>query len=149
MGTSVSLLVRVSLEINSTVACVGRCGIRFGYFFYILVVRYLFYFIIIIFSQPQNCIPDVIIWMLAGGKRVASLRIPSHDLMYSSVAKFRGKHCGKLQTIVLTVRPEPPTHTHTYTHVPMRLSAASSCGEAGGAGGSERQCSAATDAVAW
>ena len=41
--------------------------------------------------------------MLAGSKRVAVKRIPSHELIYSSVGKARGKNCGKLQTIFLTV----------------------------------------------
>ena len=54
--------------------------------------------------QPQNCVPDVIIWMLAGNKRVAVKRIPSHLLMYSKTAKARGKLCGKVQTIFLMVR---------------------------------------------
>ena len=55
------------------------------------------------FPQPQNCIPDVIVWMLAGNKRVAVKRIPSNELMYSPIAKARGKYCGKLQVINLTV----------------------------------------------
>ena len=54
--------------------------------------------------QPQNCVPDVIIWMLAGNKRVAVKRIPSHLLIYSKTAKARGKLCGKVQTIFLMVR---------------------------------------------
>ena len=41
--------------------------------------------------------------MLAANKRVASTRIPSHELMYSDTAKARGRHCGKMQTIFLTV----------------------------------------------
>ena len=53
--------------------------------------------------QHQNSVPDVIIWMLAGNKRVAVKRIPSHLLMYSKTAKARGKLCGKVQTIFLTV----------------------------------------------
>ncbi len=55
-------------------------------------------------SQPQNSVPDVVVWMLSGQKRVAVKRIPSHELMYSTVAKARGKNCGKLQTIFLGVR---------------------------------------------
>ena len=53
--------------------------------------------------QPQNCIPDVVIWMLSGNKRVAVKRIPSHEIMYSCNAKARGKKCGKLQVLFLTV----------------------------------------------
>lgn len=54
--------------------------------------------------EPQNCIPDVVIWMLSGNKRKACKRIPSHLLMYSSIAKARGKLCGKVQTLFLDVR---------------------------------------------
>ena len=58
--------------------------------------------------QPQNSVPDVIIWMLAGNKRVAVERIPSHLLMHSSrSAKACGKFCGRLQTIFLTVSHLP------------------------------------------
>ena len=53
--------------------------------------------------QPQNSVPDVVIWMLSDNKRVAVQRIPSHDLMYSAVGKCRGKNCGRLQTLYLTV----------------------------------------------
>ena len=52
--------------------------------------------------QPQNSVPDVIIWMLSDKKRVAVKRIPSHELMYSSTTQS-GKNCGKLMTIYLTV----------------------------------------------
>ena len=55
-----------------------------------------------VFLQPQNSIPDVIIWMLSDKKRVAVKRIPSHELMYSSTTQS-GKNCGKLMTIYLTV----------------------------------------------
>ena len=56
-----------------------------------------------LWKQPQNAVPDVIVWMLSGNDRVAVCRIPSHELMYSSIAKARGKNCGKIQTIYLTV----------------------------------------------
>jgi len=60
-------------------------------------------FFIFSLLQPQNTIPDVVVWMLSGGKRVASCRIPSHKLMYSTTAKARGQDCGKIQTLFLTV----------------------------------------------
>ncbi len=62
-------------------------------------------------SQPQNCVPDVVIWMLAGNKRVAVKRIPSHEIMYSPVAIARGKNCGKIQVMFLTVSQLEPNHT--------------------------------------
>lgn len=53
--------------------------------------------------QPQNSIPDVIVWMTSGKKRVAVSRVPSHEIMYAGTGKARGKNCGKVQTITLTV----------------------------------------------
>ena len=41
--------------------------------------------------------------MLSGNKRVACQRIPSHELMYSSIAKSRGTKCGKILNIRLKV----------------------------------------------
>ena len=59
--------------------------------------------VLLLTFQPQNSVPDVIIWMLSNNKRVAVRRIPSHELMYSAVGKCRGKNCGKIQTILLMV----------------------------------------------
>ena len=58
--------------------------------------------------QPQNSLPDIVIWMLQGDTRVAYHRIPAHSVLFSS--QHCGKHCGELQTLFLKV------HTHTHTH---------------------------------
>lgn len=55
------------------------------------------------YLQPQNSIPDVIIWMLSGNKRVAYKRIPSHLVMFSPTARAMGKLCAKEITHFLTV----------------------------------------------
>lgn len=47
--------------------------------------------------------PDVIIWMLSGDKRVAYFRCPAHEVMWSENPDYRGKRCGKLTTIELKV----------------------------------------------
>lgn len=48
--------------------------------------------------------PDVIIWMLRGEKRVAYSRIPAHQILYSTYSEQAcGQHCGKTQTIFLQV----------------------------------------------
>ncbi|KAM9716080.1 myoferlin-like isoform 2-T2 [Menidia menidia] len=53
-------------------------------------------------EEPQNSMPDVIIWMLRGEKRVAYCRIPAHQIMYSTYSEQAcGRHCGKTQTIFL------------------------------------------------
>lgn len=55
--------------------------------------------------QPQNSLPDVVIWMLQGDKRVAYARVPAHEVLFSkNIPACCGKNCGKLQTIFLKVR---------------------------------------------
>uniref|UniRef100_A0A8C4IFI5 C2 domain-containing protein n=1 Tax=Dicentrarchus labrax TaxID=13489 RepID=A0A8C4IFI5_DICLA len=53
-------------------------------------------------EEPQNSMPDVIIWMLRGEKRVAYSRIPAHQILYSTYSEQAcGQHCGKTQTVFL------------------------------------------------
>lgn len=53
-------------------------------------------------EEPQNSMPDVVIWMLRGEKRVACCRVPAHQILYSTYCEQAcGQHCGKTQTIVL------------------------------------------------
>ncbi|XP_069756648.1 myoferlin-like [Narcine bancroftii] len=53
-------------------------------------------------EEPQNSMPDVIIWMICDEKRVAFARIPAHELLYSTTSEEAcGKYCGKTQTIFL------------------------------------------------
>ncbi|KAH9363614.1 hypothetical protein HPB48_004135 [Haemaphysalis longicornis] len=52
-------------------------------------------------TQPQHSLPDVFVWMISGGKRVAYHRIPARDLIYSIVEEENGKFCGKVQTLFL------------------------------------------------
>ena len=52
-------------------------------------------------QEPQNSLPDVVIWMLCGNERTAYYRIPSQELIYSASEDGRGELCGKMQTITL------------------------------------------------
>ncbi|XP_050710389.1 otoferlin-like isoform X3 [Eriocheir sinensis] len=52
-------------------------------------------------EDPQHSLPDVFLWMVSGGKRVAYQRIPSRHLLFSTVAEEKGKHCGVCQTLFL------------------------------------------------
>ncbi|XP_037592064.1 dysferlin isoform X26 [Cebus imitator] len=53
-------------------------------------------------EEPQNSLPDIVIWMLQGDKRVAYQRVPAHQVLFSRRgATYCGKNCGKLQTIFL------------------------------------------------
>lgn len=51
--------------------------------------------------QPQHSVPDVFIWMISNGKRIAYARVPSKDILYSSIYEEKGKDCGKVKTIFL------------------------------------------------
>ncbi|CAF3351203.1 unnamed protein product [Rotaria sp. Silwood1] len=52
-------------------------------------------------AEPQNSIPDVIIWLLSNGKRYAYYRLPANEVFYSTHVDRRGRLCGKVQTITL------------------------------------------------
>lgn len=66
--------------------------------------------------QPQNSLPDIVIWMLQGDRRVAYHRIPAHTVIFSQ--QYCGKHCGQLQTVFLKVQRD----THICTHVVLAYS---------------------------
>ncbi|KAG8523517.1 Myoferlin [Galemys pyrenaicus] len=52
--------------------------------------------------EPQNSMPDIIIWMIRGERRLAYARIPAHQVLYSTSGEgASGKYCGKTQTIFL------------------------------------------------
>lgn len=53
--------------------------------------------------QPQHSVPDVFIWMISNGKRIAYARVPSKDILYSAIREETGKDCGKVKTIFLRV----------------------------------------------
>ncbi|CAN8025240.1 unnamed protein product [Ixodes persulcatus] len=52
-------------------------------------------------DDPQHSLPDVFVWMISGGKRVAYHRIAARDLIFSIVEEENGKFCGKVQTLFL------------------------------------------------
>lgn len=52
-------------------------------------------------DDPQHALPDIFIWMIANGKRVAYHRFAARDLIFSTVEDECGIQCGKIQTIIL------------------------------------------------
>ena len=47
--------------------------------------------------------PDVIIWMLSGTKRIASFRIPANEVLFSAQAESCGQYCGKVFNMFMKV----------------------------------------------
>lgn len=69
-------------------------------------------------EEPQNSMPDVIIWMLRGEKRVAYTRIPAHKVLFSVYNEQAcGQHCGKTQTILL----QYPMDKNNGLKVPVQI----------------------------
>ena len=53
--------------------------------------------------QPQHGLPDVFVWMISGGKRIAYGRIPAANVLYSPRELEKGLNCGRVQTVFLKV----------------------------------------------
>uniref|UniRef100_A0A673J266 Dysferlin-like n=1 Tax=Sinocyclocheilus rhinocerous TaxID=307959 RepID=A0A673J266_9TELE len=66
-------------------------------------------------EEPQNSLPDIIIWMLQGDRRVAYHRIPAHQVLFSH--GYCGKHCGQLQTVFM----KNPQEDGGYSKIPAQL----------------------------
>ncbi|CAN9499770.1 unnamed protein product [Ophioblennius macclurei] len=69
-------------------------------------------------EEPQSSVPDAIIWMLQGERRVAYARIPAHQILYSNFSEQAcGKHCGKTQTIFM----QYPMDKNVGVKIPVQL----------------------------
>ncbi|XP_012515187.1 PREDICTED: myoferlin isoform X2 [Propithecus coquereli] len=69
-------------------------------------------------EEPQNSMPDIIIWMIRGEKRLAYARIPAHQVLYSASGESAsGKYCGKTQTVFLKY----PQEKNNGPKVPVEL----------------------------
>ncbi|XP_040217713.1 myoferlin isoform X3 [Rana temporaria] len=69
-------------------------------------------------EEPQNSMPDVIIWMIRAEKRLACARIPAHQILFSTTSEDAcGKHCGKTQTIFL----QYPMDKNNGVKIPCQL----------------------------
>lgn len=54
--------------------------------------------------QPQVSLPDVMIWLMSKGQRVAYAQVPAHSILFSPTGVLHsGRFCGKTQTLFLQV----------------------------------------------
>ncbi|TRY91493.1 hypothetical protein DNTS_029472 [Danionella cerebrum] len=51
--------------------------------------------------EPQSTLPDVFLWMMSGGKRVAYARISASSILFSLVEEEKGKDCGKISAVYM------------------------------------------------
>uniref|UniRef100_A0AAV2KI82 C2 domain-containing protein n=1 Tax=Knipowitschia caucasica TaxID=637954 RepID=A0AAV2KI82_KNICA len=52
-------------------------------------------------QEPQNSLPDIVVWMLQGDRRLAYHRVPAHLVLFSPDPRTRGRHCGEVQSVFL------------------------------------------------
>ncbi|VVD00185.1 unnamed protein product [Leptidea sinapis] len=71
-------------------------------------------------EDPQHAMPDIFIWMICNGKRVAYQRLTARDLIYSDRSDEIGKLCGKMQTLFLKWPGKKATTPSGWT-VPAKL----------------------------
>ncbi|KAL1771885.1 fer-1 5 [Sigmodon hispidus] len=69
-----------------------------------------------VIHEPQESLPDVMIWLMSKQQRVAFARVPAHTVLFSTTGPLSsGKFCGKIQNLLLQY-PEgegqdtPPAH---------------------------------------
>ncbi|KAJ8781330.1 hypothetical protein J1605_011314 [Eschrichtius robustus] len=73
-------------------------------------------------DEPQNSLPDIVIWMLQGDKRVAYQRVPAHEVLFSRRGtSYCGKNCGKLQTMFLKYPMEGVPGARMPVQIRVRL----------------------------
>uniref|UniRef100_A0A8C7RA95 C2 domain-containing protein n=1 Tax=Oncorhynchus mykiss TaxID=8022 RepID=A0A8C7RA95_ONCMY len=69
-------------------------------------------------EEPQNSMPDVVIWMLRGERRVAYARLPANQILYSTYSEQAcGKYCGRTQTIFM----QYPMDKNKGVKIPVQL----------------------------
>lgn len=52
-------------------------------------------------QEPQTTLPDVLLWLRSGNKRLAYVRIPAYSVIYSLVEEQKGRDCGRVSTFYM------------------------------------------------
>lgn len=56
----------------------------------------------ILFQTPEGW-PDVVVWLLNGGSRVAYYKVSLADIVFSVIPEQNGRQCGRIQSVYLKV----------------------------------------------
>ncbi|XP_025413884.1 otoferlin-like isoform X4 [Sipha flava] len=71
-------------------------------------------------EDPQHSLPDIFLWMVSNGKRVAYQRIMARHLIYSVADEECGKFCSKVHTMFLKL-PGKKNYGSSGWSVPAKL----------------------------
>lgn len=71
--------------------------------------------------EPQISMPDVIIWMISGEKRVAYYRMPAHQLLFSETEVACGKYCGKTIELQMKYPGKKGNDVKEHPELPAKL----------------------------
>uniref|UniRef100_A0AAV2MM10 C2 domain-containing protein n=1 Tax=Knipowitschia caucasica TaxID=637954 RepID=A0AAV2MM10_KNICA len=52
-------------------------------------------------QEPQSTLPDVLLWLRSGRKRLAYVRIPAYSILFSMVEEQKGRDCGHVSTFYM------------------------------------------------
>ncbi|CAH0716714.1 unnamed protein product, partial [Brenthis ino] len=72
-------------------------------------------------EDAQHAMPDIFIWMISNGKRLAYYRVNARDIIYSDCKDESGKFCGKIQTFFLKWPGKKATSPSGWA-IPAKLS---------------------------
>ncbi|KAM8808575.1 dysferlin [Eudromia elegans] len=73
-------------------------------------------------EEPQSSLPDVVIWMLQGERRVAYARVPARRVLFSRGAgSCCGSDCGRLQTVFLKYPQEEAMGARVPAQIRVQL----------------------------
>lgn len=53
--------------------------------------------------QSSEGWPDIVVWLLNNGSRVAFAKISAADIVHSVISEQKGEYCGRIQTLCLKV----------------------------------------------
>ncbi|VVC45932.1 Hypothetical protein CINCED_3A016890 [Cinara cedri] len=71
-------------------------------------------------EDPQHSLPDIFLWMVSNGKRVAYQRIMARHLIYSVADEECGKFCSKVHTLFLKL-PGKKNYGSSGWSIPIKL----------------------------